>query len=458
MTTELTRRGFLRSACAAVGMTSLAATAFDLRRIAAAAPLAGDYRALVCLFLYGGNDSDNTVVPRGSDYAGYAAARGQLALPHSALLPISPLGGDGRLWGLHPRLSALQQLFDAQRLAIVGNVGPLVAPVRRADYLAGSAALPPQLFSHSDQTVHWQTSLPDQPVTSGWGGRIADLVRALNDNPQLSMSMSLAGNNTFQVGESVTQYQVSPDGSIGLGWYSDGGDWHHPPSIAIRKLLQRSYGNLFEGGYRDVFQRALDQDRLLASALEAAPPLRTTFPDSYLGRQLRMIARLIALRDVLGLRRQVFFCAADGYDTHEGQVDGAAAAGAHADLLAELDSALAAFWAATVELGVESEVTTFTASDFGRTWVPNGDGTDHGWGAHHFVLGGGVAGGRFYGDMPVLAVDGPDDAGDGRWIPSTSVDQYAATLALWFGVAPSDLPLVLPNLGRFATADLGFLL
>jgi uncharacterized protein (DUF1501 family) len=458
MTAELTRRGFLRSACAAVGMTSLAATAFDLRRIAAAAPLAGDYRALVCLFLYGGNDSDNTVVPRGSDHAAYAAARGQLALPQSALLPISPLAGDGRLWGLHPRLSALQQLFGAQRLAIVGNVGPLVAPVRRAEYLAGSAALPPQLFSHSDQTVHWQTSLPDQPVRSGWGGRIADLVRSLNDNPQLSMSMSLAGNNTFQVGESVTQYQVSPDGSIGLGWYYDGSDWNHPPSIAVRKLLQRSYGNLFEGGYRDVFQRALDQDRLLASALEAAPPLRTAFPDSYLGSQLRMIARLIALRDVLGLRRQVFFCAADGYDTHEGQVDGAAAAGAHADLLAELDGALAAFWAATVELGVESEVTTFTASDFGRTWVPNGDGTDHGWGAHHFVLGGAVAGGRLYGEMPVLAVEGPDDAGDGRWIPSTSVDQYAATLALWFGVAPSDLPLVLPNLGRFASHDLGFLL
>jgi uncharacterized protein (DUF1501 family) len=154
----------------------------------------------------------------------------------------------------------------------------------------------------------------------------------------------------------------------------------------------------------------------------------------------------------------VFFCGADGYDTHEGQVDGAAAAGAHADLLAELDGALAAFWAATVELGVESEVTTFTASDFGRTWVPNGDGTDHGWGAHHFVLGGAVAGGRLYGEMPVLAVEGPDDAGDGRWIPSTSVDQYAATLALWFGVAPSDLPLVLPNLGRFASHDLGFLL
>ena len=457
-TPELTRRGFLRSACAAVGMTSLAATAFDLRRIAAAAPLAGDYRALVCVFLYGGNDSDNTLVPRGGEYAAYAAARRQLALPQAALLPISPLAGDGRQWGLHPRLPALQQLFGAERLAIVANVGPLVAPVARAAFLAGSAALPPQLFSHSDQTVHWQTSLPDQPVKSGWGGRMADLLRSLNDNPQLSMSISLAGNNTFQVGEAVTQYQVSPDGSIGLGWYYDGSEWNHPPSIAIRKLLQRSYGNLFEGGYRDVFQRALDQDRLLASALEAAPPISTGFPDSYLGRQLQMIARLIAVRDVLGLRRQVFFCAADGYDTHEGQVDASAAAGAHADLLEELDGALAAFYAATVELGVAADVTTFTASDFGRTHVPNGDGTDHGWGAHHFVLGGAVGGGRLYGEMPILAVDGPDDAGDGRWIPSTSVDQYAATLALWFGVSPSDLPLVLPNLGRFASHDLGFLL
>lgn len=457
----LTRRSFLRSVCTAVGMTSLGATVFDLRRIAAAAPLAGDYKALVCVFLYGGNDSNNVLVPRGTDYAAYAAARGGLALSQASLRPIAPLsGGDGRQWGLHPNLPGLQSLFSQQRLALVANVGPLVAPVTRAEYLAGTAALPPQLFSHSDQTVHWQTSLPDQPARTGWGGRVADLLHSLNGSAQVSMSMSLAGNNTFQVGNAVTQYQISSGGSIGLGWYYDGNDWHHPPSIAVRQLMARSYGHLFQSGYRDVFQRALDQDRLLSAALDTVPedaPPFASFPDTDLGQQLRMIARLIAVRETFGLRRQVFFCAAGGYDTHDGQIGGSPETGAHADLLAELDGAMSSFYAATVALGVASDVTSFTASDFGRTYISNGEGSDHGWGAHHFVLGGAVSGGRFYGDVPTLAVDGPDDSSDGRWIPTISVDEYSATLARWFGVAPSDLPLVLPNLGRFSTPDLGFL-
>lgn len=454
----LTRRSFLGSVCTAVGMTSLASTVFDLRRIAAAAPLTGDYKALVCVFLYGGNDSNNVLVPRGTDYAGYAAARTNLALPQATLLPITPLSGsDGRSWGLHPSLPGLRNLFTQQRLALVSNVGPLVAPVTRAEYLAGTAALPPQLFSHSDQTVHWQTGLPDQPVRTGWGGRVADLMHSLNGTAQVSMSMSLAGNNTFQVGNAITQYQLSPEGSIGLGWYYDGNEWNHPPSTAIRQLMERSYGNHFQQGYRNVFQRALDQDRLLSGALDDAPALTTAFPDTDLGRQMRMIARLISIRESLGLRRQVFFCAAGGYDTHDGQIGAQAEVGAHAELLTELDGALSSFYAATTELGVASDVTSFTASDFGRTYISNGGGSDHGWGAHHFVVGGAVTGGRIYGDVPTLAVDGPDDSGDGRWIPTISVDEYSATLARWFGVAPSDLPLVLPNLGRFGSPDLGFM-
>jgi uncharacterized protein (DUF1501 family) len=451
------RRRFLGSACAAVGMTSLASTAFDLRRIAAASPLVGDYRALICVFLYGGNDSDNMIVPRGPGYPRYAKERGSLALAAGSLRPIEPLGGDGRQWALHPRLAQVQSLFGQGRLAIVANVGPLVAPLTRGQYLAGSPAVPPQLFSHSDQTLHWQTALPDQPARSGWGGRVADLVHSLNGNPQVSMSMSLSGSNTFQIGNAVTQYQLSPDGSIGLGWYYDGDDWNHPPSTAIRKLMARSYGNLFAAGYRDVFQRALSQDRLLSEALDAASPLATAFPDTDLGRQLRMVARLMSARQGLGLARQVFFVAAGGYDTHDAQVEGNPQQGAHAELLEELDGALGAFYRATVELGLADSVTTFTASDFGRTYVCNGDGSDHGWGAHHLVLGGAVAGRRIYGTMPVLAVDGPDDSGDGRWIPTTSVDEYSATLASWFGVAGGELPLVFPNLGRFGAPDLGFM-
>ena len=454
----LNRRQFIRgSVCTAVGMTSLFSTAFDMRRIAAAAPLAGDFKALVCVFLYGGNDSDNMIVARGPGYAGYAAARGGLALPQASLLPITPIGGDGRQWGLHPRMTGAQSLFTQQKLAVVGNVGPLLAPVTRNEYLAGTATLPPQLFSHSDQTTHWQTGIPDQPARNGWGGRTADLLNSLNNNAQVSMSISLAGNNTFQIGNNVTQYQVSPGGSIGLGWYYDGNEWNHPPSTAIRSLIARSYGNLFQKGYRDVLQRALDQDRLLSSALENAPQIQTAFPETELGDQLRMIARLISVREALGLRRQIYFCAAGGYDTHDGQVGDTATLGPHADLLGELSGALSAFYASTVELGVASDVTAFTASDFGRTFASNGEGSDHGWGAHHLVVGGAVSGGRIYGQMPTLAVDGPDDSGDGRWIPKVSVDEYSATLASWFGLSNSDLSLVFPNLGRFDNPDLGFL-
>ena len=456
-----TRRQFLRqSACAAVGMTAAAHTIFDLERIAAAAPLA-DYKTLVCVFLYGGNDGNNLIVPTlTADYAQYAAARAALALPQSSLLPLTPLAsppGDSRTWGLHPQLKGLQSLFNSGRAAVVANVGPLVAPLTREEYLNRSVAVPPQLFSHSDQTVHWQTSLPDQPALTGWGGRVADLLHALNENARISMSISVAGTNTFQVGKVVTQYQVSPQGPVGLTSYVPAVQGADASSNAIRGLLARSYGNLFERGYSGIFQRALDNQELLSGALAAAPALTTAFPETDLGQQLQMIAQLISVRETLGLRRQIFFCAAQGYDTHGGQIAGSALDGAHADLLAELDGALAAFDAAMAELGAADTVTAFTASDFGRTYVSNGDGSDHGWGSHHFVLGGAVRGGRFYGQLPTLAVDGPNDAGEGRWIPTTSVDEYSATLARWFGVAQSDLPLVLPNLGRFANPDLGFM-
>ena len=456
-----TRRQFLRhSACAAVGMTAVANTIFDLRRIAAAAETT-DYRALVCVFLYGGNDASNTLVPAaGSDYEAYAAARGALALPQGSLLALAPLAtppGDAREWALHPALAGVQRLFGEGRAAVVANVGPLVAPVTRADFLSRSAALPPQLFSHSDQTVHWQTSLPDQPARTGWGGRVADLLHSLNGNARLSMSISVGGTNTFQVGDVVTQYQVAPEGPAGLASYVPASEGAHASSAAVRGLLGRSYGHLFERGYRGIFQRALDNQELLAGTLEGAPELATAFPETGLGAQLAMVARLIGVRDALGLKRQVFFCAAQGFDTHDSQIGATSLVGAHADLLAEVDGALAAFDAAMTELGVADSVTAFTASDFGRAWLPNGNGSDHGWGGHHFVVGGAVRGGRLYGRMPTLAIGGPEDAGEGRWIPTTSVDEYAATLARWFGVAESDLGLVLPNLGRFASTDLGFL-
>ena len=458
MTTS--RRQFLRhSVCAAVGSTSIVRTLFDLGNInaAAAATLpprpraAGDYKALVCLFLYGGNDSNNLLVPRtGIDYAGYAAGRSALALPQASLLPITPTTSDGRTWGLHPSLTGLQGLFAQHRMAILANAGPLVAPLTRGQFLNGSVAAPPQLFSHSDQQVHWQTSIPDQPPRTGWGGRTADLLRTLNGNAQVSMSMSVAGSNVFQVGDVVTQYQISPDGSLGLDGFTDGpgGD---PVSRAIRSLLGTSTGNLLVNAAGDVTRRALDNNQLLQTALAQAPALTTVFPDTDLGRQLHMVAELISVRAALGLSRQVFFCAADGYDTHGDQI------AAQSGLFSDLSTCLTAFYNATVELGVANGVTTFTASDFGRTFPSNGGGSDHGWGSHQLVVGGAVTGGNIYGAVPTLVEDGPDDSGQGRWIPTTSVDEYSATLARWFGVGNADMGTIFPNLGRFNRPDLGFM-
>jgi len=455
----VSRRWFLgRSVCAAVGTTALANTLFDLRRIAAAASLpnpllSGDYKALVCVFLYGGNDGNNTLVPRsGTDYTDYAAARGVLALPQASLLPITPLaGGDGREWGMHPNLAGLDNLFGAQKLAVVANVGPLLAPMTRSDYLNNTVASPPNLFSHSDQQVHWQTSIPDAPPHTGWGGRVADLVHTLNDSQQVSMSISLAGTNTFEVGNQIAQFQLSPSGTVGLVNYVEGAG-ADPVSVGIHDLLALSYGNLFEGAYRDTTRRAIDVNALLGAALAASPPPANVYPASSLGDQLKMVARLIGARETLGQRRQVFFCSAGGFDTHSGQI------AAQATLLADVGAALAAFQTSLATMSVEPSVTTFTASDFSRTWRDNGSGSDHAWGGHHLVLGGAVLGGRFYGSFPTLLAGGPDDAGSqGRWIPTTSVDAYAATLARWFGVSDANLATVFPNLHRFDDQNLGFL-
>jgi uncharacterized protein (DUF1501 family) len=465
-----TRRDFLwRSACAAVGMQAISSTLFDLRRVASAACTpSNDYKAMICLFLYGGNDGNNVIVPRsGSDYSAYALARQALALPSGVLLPVTPLNpppGDNRQWGLHPRLTNLRNLFNAQKAAVIANVGPLVEPVTRADYLSGGAEFPPQLFSHSDQTVHWMTSWPDQVPVTGWGGRMADRINYLNTNSQVSMSMSLDGSNVFQVGDSVTQIQVSSDGSIGLWGYEHAPTWNHPPTTAINAMVAKSYGNLLERAYARVVDRAIDNDQLLREAFEwvdangGVPQFSPNVIDTNLGGQLYTIARLIKARGQLCLNRQMFFAASGGYDTHDDQVaSNSPQTGSHADLLGEMDAAIGAFQAAIDAMGIGQQVTLFTASDFGRTYKSNLWGSDHGWGNHHFVVGGAVQGGRFYGRMPQLAMEGPDDTEDGRWIPKVSVDEYSATLARWFGVPPSELPEIFPNIGNFASSNLGFL-
>ena len=445
-----TRRNFIRqAACAALGTTGLINTIFDLRKLSAATILASDYKALVCLFLYGGNDANNVIVPHDTNgYASYSTARGALAIPKASLLPLTLSGG--RDFGFHPNLSELQSLFNQGKLAMVANVGTLVAPITRAQYLAGGAAVPPQLFSHSDQSVQWQTSWPDQPPKTGWAGRTADLLQSLNPGSKVSLTISIAGTNTFEVGNTVIPYQITPSGTIGLTGIS-GSTNANIRFQAFKDLLAQPHNNLFEQAYADTVSRSVADNDFITTALAGVPPLVTVFPGTSLGQQLSMVAKMIGARSNLSMQRQIFFVSVGGYDTHGDQLT------AQANLLVELSQGMKAFYDATVEMGVAPSVTTFTASDFGRTYTTNGGGSDHGWGSHQFAMGGGVLGGDLYGAFPTLAVNGPDDTGQGRWIPTTSVDEFSATMATWFGLTNSNLATVFPNIGRFAHPNLGFL-
>jgi uncharacterized protein (DUF1501 family) len=456
---DLSRRRFIGRACAAVGATGMLSALAQLRMIGA---LAADssptgYKALVCLFLYGGNDSNNLLVPTdNTNYNIYAADRTVLALAQNSLLPISPKTySDGRTWGLHPSAPELQALFAKGNLALLANTGTLVQPVTLAQYNAGTVALPPQLFSHANQQVQWQSSVPDQPFTTGWGGRLADIVNALNTNPKISMSVSVAGQNSFQVGNTVSQFAVNSTGAVVLSG-TTGSTLATSRAAAQQSLLNLQEQNLFEAAFGGLTSSAIADSNLLNSVLATAPKLQTVFPNTSIGSQMQMIANMIGAAPQLGLTRQVFFASLGGFDLHSDQL------GAHATLFQQLSQGMNAFNSATAELGVQGQVTTFTASDFSRTFNTNGTndttaGSDHGWGSHHLIMGGAVTGGDIYGQVPLLELGGPQDTGRGRWIPTTSVDEYSATLATWFGVSATNLPTVLPNIGRFATSNLGFM-
>lgn len=440
------RRDIFRyAACAGVGTLGMATAVKDLCITAAAASPFNDYKALVCVFLFGGNDQNNMIVPRGSEYAAYSTGRTGLALAENVLLPLNQAGGDGRLYGIHPSMNAVKDLFDLGKVAVLTNVGPLLAPLTRAQYQNNSVAKPPNLFSHDDQQVHWQTSIPDKPADTGWGGRVGDLFSSLGENPRVSFLMNLADTNIFQRGRTVNQLRLRSQGVIGLNSMSTA------TTTALNTTLNLPYSNLMQASYRDVLKLALDNNQYISSALNSQPALTTVFPNTNLGNQLKMVARLIQSRSAMSMQRQIFFVSQGGYDTHGPQFT------AQANLLRELSDAMAAFYAATNEMNIANQVTQFTASDFGRTLRFNGEGSDHGWGSHHFIVGGAVRGQRLYGTFPNLLMGGPDDTSQGRYIPTTSVDQYSATLAKWFGVSPGRLPDLFPNLGRFNNQDLGFL-
>lgn len=478
---DLSRRKFVGACCAAVGATGMLSAMAQLRLIGAVAnpdngaspvpnALQGDFKALVCLFLAGGNDANNLIVPSdAATYADYAAGRGALALPQASLLSITPRTTDGRAWGLHPALGTnpdgtaggLKGMFDQGKVAVVANVGTLAYPLTQAQYNSRPDMRPFQLFSHSDQQVEWQSSIADKPFTTGWGGRLADLTNAFNSNNKVSMAITLAGHNSFQVGKSVTQYAVGTNGAIALTGSSTSAT--SQPGIrtaALNDALAAQNANLFETAFGSLTAQALSNSALLSSVITGTSPFTSYFTglNSSLSQQLHMIARMVNAQTQLGLKRQVFFAQIGGWDLHDSQVNlGNTINGAHANLLRDLSQSVTAFYNALNSIGAQNQVTTFTASDFGRTYNTNGDGSDHGWGSHHLVVGGGVKGGDIYGKMPTFAINGPDDTGRGRWIPTTSVDEYSATLAKWFGVSGTDLPVVLPNLGRFANPDLGFM-
>jgi uncharacterized protein (DUF1501 family) len=444
------RRRFLH-ASGALTASALFPT-LALRATRACAQSAG-YRALVCVFLYGGNDSNNTIVPY-DDYGSYAAGRGNTGadLGKGQLLQIAPPGLPR--YGLHPNLDALLPLFQQGKLAVVANVGTLVAPISRADYMNGKSR-PRNLFSHSDQQLVWQGSIPGAPMPSGWGGRIADAVPCGNPALAIPGMVSLSGDALFTVGVTTLPVALARDGSLGLAG-DRGSDEGQVRYDAMARILTVDRDNELVAKAQDVMTLAIKSSDALAGALDSAnAAIDNAFAGTNggLADQLYQIAKLVAARDALGVSRQGFFASAGGYDTHNEQ------GGAQASLLDELGSGLAAFQKAMDALGCANDVTTFTLSDFNRTFRVNANsGTDHAWGGHHFVVGGSVKGGAFYGRYPNLTMGGPDDAGDdGQWIPTTSIDQYGATLARWFGVQSADLAQVFPNLAAFSPGDLGFL-
>jgi uncharacterized protein (DUF1501 family) len=443
---QMYRRSFIRYASLAA-----AGNIAGLRPFGALNALAGtptDYKALVCVFLYGGNDANNTVIPFDTNgYANYASLRGPLTLAQNTLLPLSPLPG----FALHPSLPDVQSLFNSRAAAIVANVGTLVQPTTRAQYLAGST-VPSNLFSHPDQQTEWQNAAQSGATPSGWAGRISDaLTGTYNSSATIPMITSVAGDTTFCNGVSTTPVSVSP-GNVGGASCSEGAECSGRQASA-QALVQLSSGVSLVTADNSITTNAYNYAAALAAATQSVAPLKTVFPaNNGLAAQLQQIAEIIQVRAALGVQRQIFFCGIGNFDTHSDQLT------LQASLLSGVSPALAAFYQATQELGVSSSVTTFTMSDFARTFQPNSNtGSDHAWGAHHIVLGGAVKGGQMYGTFPTLALGGPDDSGsNGRWVPSTGSVQYAATLAQWFGVSASQLAGVFPNIGSFPTINLGF--
>ncbi|MDH3547188.1 MAG: DUF1501 domain-containing protein [Gammaproteobacteria bacterium] len=450
---KFNRRDFLMASSAAASTAFGSTPGLAYSQIVGGGAPFNDYRALVCVFLFGGNDSFNMLVPRSNaEYNVYAQSRQNLAIDQQDLLAINPLTSDGVQYGLHPSMSSLQSLFEQGSAALITNVGPLVEPTSKDQYFNRSVALPPQLFSHNDQQDQWLSLKGSATSKTGWAGRMADLIRINVANQQMATNASLFGSNLFQSADETIAYVMGPTGPLQFEGFSQ-----DPASIlfeqrnAFTRVVDAEYPSIYERGFAEIQRRAIDAADTVTAAIESAPTLETVFPMSQLATQLSTVARLIAVRDRLQMQRQIFFVAAGGFDSHDNQNQD------QPGLLADISESIAAFYRATDELGVADSVTTFTQSDFGRTLTSNGDGTDHAWGGNQLVLGDGVRGRDIYGTYPLLQIGGNDDVGGGRMIPTTSADQLAATLAKWFGIPDIDLDIVAPNIDKFAQRDLGFM-
>ncbi|MEQ1879452.1 MAG: DUF1501 domain-containing protein [Burkholderiales bacterium] len=458
MTSSQSRREFVKRASALSLAGAGSPFALNLALIgAAAAQTAPEYRAIVCLFLAGGNDNSNTIIPYDpTEHAAYAAARPDIAFAYNALTPTAtaPVASQGgRAFAFHPALSNLKSLYDQGKLAVVANVGPLVVPTSLTQYRNGSVPLPPKLFSHNDQVSAWQANTPvGEGADLGWGGRMGDLLVAQNGLSTFTC-ISTSGNALYLSGQTVIQYQVGANGSTAISALS--GNLYSSPTAgaAYRRVIMRASSHLFENEYSQMVSRSVAANTLLSSSLPPASTFALPIPaGNNLASQLNVVARMIAARGPLAVNRQVFLVSLGGFDNHDFLVAD------HNSRMLLVNGAIGAFYQWMQQLQMENNVTLFTASDFGRTLTSNGDGSDHGWGGHHMVVGGAVQGGNIFGTFPQVTFGTSDDVGQGSLLPTTSVDQYAATVARWFGVPDSRMSEVLPNIGNFgASRYLGFL-
>jgi uncharacterized protein (DUF1501 family) len=441
------RRGFIRVGAATIG--SLALRPFGL--LPALAQSGPDYRALVCVFLFGGNDSNNSIIPMDDAHLeAYNSIRGVLTLSGTDLSNVTSVSGAP--YAFHSKLAEMASLFSSKELAVVANVGSLVQPLTRAQYQAAQMPIPSNLFSHLDQQTQWQTSVAQGNSPTGWAGRVADYIASQKLNSSsFPAFFSVAGNALQGEGVNTQPVALSPGQSLQLAGFSSSAA-SQARLKAMDQLLTTDSGLALVQAANTTLANSISDANALTAALAKATTLKTTFPTTSIGAQLKQVAQIIQVQSSLGMRRQIFFCSLGGFDTHTNEIN------THLTLYPQLSPALAAFYDATQELGMAQNVTTFTESDFNRTFQPtSGQGSDHGWGGHHFVVGGAVQGGQIYGAFPEFELGGPNDTDTrGRWIPTTSIDQYGATLCSWFGIPDSALPTIFPNFPNFGSQKLGF--